>query len=378
MRILILNHEFPPAGGGAANAALAIGRALVGLGHDPWVVTQQHPRHGHSIAVPPFGMTLVPPRRRSLDTGSIAEMMGYIPSATLAGIYLYRKHRFDGCVAFFSFPGGAVARALNVFIGLPYVVLLRGGDVPGVEPDLGRIHRCLRPVRHSIYRHARRVAANAAGLQVVAQDADPGFFIGLIPNGVDTGEWSPAEWTPAPPPLRLLFAGRLNRQKGLRILLDAFAQFSHDIPGMVHLDIVGDGPERAMLEGMSHSLGLAATVKFHGWQEKTALRDLYRESHLFVNPSLYEGMPNTVLEALASGLPVVASDIPGNRELLHKSGAGWLFPSGDSCQLARCLTEAYDCRFRWQKLSASARGAALLHFSWEQTAESLAGCFTER
>ena len=106
-----------------------------------------------------------------------------------------RDERIEGIVAFFSIPSGPAAWWAHRATGVPYIVSLRGGDVPGAEAGLGSVHRFLTPFRRCILRSARSVVANSPGLQTLAEKADPGP-VRLIPNGVDTEHFSPAA---APP-----------------------------------------------------------------------------------------------------------------------------------------------------------------------------------
>lgn len=130
-----------------------------------------------------------------------------------------------------------------------------------------------------------------------------------VPAGVHADEWINSSIEEAQPPNehpRLLFVGRLLPGKGVTILLEAMAKV---ITEHVTLDVIGSGPHRSELEKTSKSLGLEQRVHFHGTIERSKLPYWYSKSTLFVNPSLSEGGPLTVLEALATGLPVVTTPV---------------------------------------------------------------------
>jgi glycosyltransferase involved in cell wall biosynthesis len=123
-------------------------------------------------------------------------------------------------------------------------------------------------------------------------------------------------------------------------------------------------------------LNLTAAVTLHGWQEdKNRLRDLYQEAHVAVNPSHYEGMPNVVLEAMACGLPVVASDVPGNDSLVRPGETGYLFKPGDGDALCAALREVREKRAFAHNLGRNGRRRVETGYSWDQVARSYAALF---
>jgi glycosyltransferase involved in cell wall biosynthesis len=136
----------------------------------------------------------------------------------------------------------------------------------------------------------------------------------------------------------LLFAGRLAPQKGLKGLIDALDLLQHVQPGTVTL-IAGEGPLRSALEGRARAFQLLQTgrVRFLGHREDVPA--LLAASDLLVLPSLYEGLPNVVLEAMHQAKPVVATDAPGTNELVVDGQTGWLVPVGEPKALALALRD---------------------------------------
>ncbi|WP_404420879.1 glycosyltransferase family 4 protein [Nibricoccus sp. IMCC34717] len=302
MKVLLINYEFPPVGGGAGNATYELSRALVQLGHEPLVLTARYA--GRTPAHTPPGVRLieVPARRTRADRASLREMASFTVRALLAIRGLLRRERPDQMWAFFSMPCGPIAwwgwRATKI----PYLVLLRGGDVPGNEPSLRHLHTLLRPLRHVVMRHARAIVANSEALKTAAEKADP-FPVSVVPNGVDTTFWHPpAEPRPALP-RRYLFVGRFQPQKNLPGIFDLMAQ-RLQAGETFELHLVGDGPQRAELETLATHLRLADRITWHGWLPKEQLRTQYQRCHVMLNLSHYEGMSNAVLEAQACGMEV--------------------------------------------------------------------------
>ncbi len=159
----------------------------------------------------------------------------------------------------------------------------------------------------------------------------------VIPNGVDARPFLQAEpfnWQQLGLPHDakvLLTIGRLEEQKGIDDLLTAFAIVAPKFPS-AHLALVGDGPDHTKLKACSVSLALAHRVWFLG--RRTDVPQLLAGADLFVLASRWEGMPNVVLEAMAAGLPVVATRVEGTSELLAEGQTGWLVPAKDPQALA--------------------------------------------
>jgi colanic acid/amylovoran biosynthesis glycosyltransferase len=144
---------------------------------------------------------------------------------------------------------------------------------------------------------------------------------------------------------RLLFVGRLVAAKGLPILLEAMAQLGDAV-----LRVVGDGPDRKMLEEMARSLGVAGRVSFLGYQSQTQVRELFKQTDVFALSSFAEGVPVVLMEAMAAGVPVVATRIAGIPELVRDEENGLLVPPGDpdaASRALRRLIEDADLRNRF-------------------------------
>ena len=138
----------------------------------------------------------------------------------------------------------------------------------------------------------------------------------------------------------LLFVGRLRIRKGVEVLLNAVSVL-RDSDRSVRLVVAGDGEHRASLEATSRSLGLAESVQFLGGCDAGAVRVLMSRAAAMVVPSIYEGMPLVVLEAMENGLPVVASSVSGLPEVVSPE-SGWLFPPEDVVALSAALAEVLD------------------------------------
>jgi glycosyltransferase involved in cell wall biosynthesis len=375
VRFLLINYEYPPIGGGSATACQQIARTFAKRGHRVVVLTSGiGPLHG---AVVEDGVAIVRLRalRKSPHQSGIIEMASYLLLASGHALRLARSNQIDAALAFFSVPGGIVARWLNLRTRVPYVVSLRGGDVPGTEPHLEIFYRALQPLRRDIFKHARAVCAPSQGLKALSEKTDP-FPVQVVPNGINTELFRPEPQRRLKVPT-LLSVGRLHAQKNVGYLLNLVAAIKSKAE--VRALIIGDGPERPGLEAIAASLGITDSVQFSGWLPRDEVRKAYQSATFLVHASSYEGMSNVILEALASGLPVVASQIPGNTELIQDDANGFLFdPAGDPGQLADRISPLFQDPANWDRLSIAARATIEKRFSWNHTADLYEKLLTEQ
>ncbi len=187
----------------------------------------------------------------------------------------------------------------------------------------------------------------------------------VAPNGVDHDLFHARGRVERPGPLRVGFVGRLIVNKGpdvfLRGAADALAAGAD-----LRLTLVGDGPMRAQLEAMAQQPPLRGRVEFTGQVDDVAVR--MRELDVVVRSSFTEGLPLAVVEAMASGAVVIASDVPGNLELITHRENGWVFPAGDSRALAEALRTLDQDRELLRTLRVAALGRAR-SFSWQDSSE---------
>lgn len=154
--------------------------------------------------------------------------------------------------------------------------------------------------------------------------------------------------------------GRMVRLKGYHDLLDAAAVAMGSVPEL-RLLLAGDGPERAALERQAQSLGIAGRVVFAGFRRD--VERLLQAMDLFVSPSYIEGLPTSVLEAMAAGVPVVATCIPGNAELIRHGISGVLTPVGDPRVLAQAIVATATGATCAQEMAAHAQASVRTTFS---------------
>ena len=192
------------------------------------------------------------------------------------------------------------------------------------------------------FRYADLVAPVSENLARQVQAVEPRERLRVVENVVDTDVFHPAAErrgrTPGGP-TRLLTVAALAAKKGHADLLQALAELRGE--RAIILDLVGDGELRAELQDRARRLGLAEAVRFHGERPKEEVAELMRRADLFVLPSLFENLPCTLIEAMASGLPSVATEVGGVPDLLD-AGAGILCPPHDPSALAAAISTALN------------------------------------
>jgi glycosyltransferase involved in cell wall biosynthesis len=364
MRILVINSEFPPIGGGAGNASANIARGLASLGHKVAVLTVRF------AGQPNFeirdGVTIhrIPALRRRQDRSTALEQLAFSISACVRLPGLMPQLKPTATLAFFGVPSGAVALFLKKLYHIPYIISLRGGDVPGFRPyDFKTFHKLIGPFLHVIWHAADAVIANSNGLRDLAVAFDPHIDIPIIPNGVDGAYYTSSvrEWSPA----RLFSVGRIVYQKGLDLGLRALAQLK-DINW--HWYIAGDGSQMDALQSLARELGISERASFLGWQSREELAIDYHRANLFLFPSRHEGMPNAVLEAMASGLPVVATKIAGSEEIVVDGVTGLLVDPEDVDSLRDSLRKLIVDETMRRKMGHASRQRVEEEYTWEKVA----------
>ena len=364
MRILMINSEYPPVGGGASNASANIAQHLLNNGHEVIVLTSRYgdlPRSAEEQGVRVFRG---PAKRKRKDRSSAWEQGLFMVLGGFKAFQLVRQFQPQVTFAFFGAPSGIIAWFLKAIFGIPYVVSLRGGDVPGFRKyDFWLYHLLITPFLHVVWKQAYRVVANSQGLRQLAQNFNNTVKIDIIPNGVNLEKFSETQRSWDPP--KILAVGRLVYQKGFELLLKALSGLSED---PWELTVVGDGPRRPLLEKKALDLGISARVHFVGWQDKAELPHFYQEANLFVLPSRNEGMSNAVLEAMASNLPVIATRIAGNEELINEGKTGLLIPPESFEALRTALHKLMgDPKYR-QEMGRAGRTFVEQNYSWKNTA----------
>jgi glycosyltransferase involved in cell wall biosynthesis len=355
LRILMLNLEYPPLGGGAAPVTRGLARALVARGHEVDVVTMGYrglPAQETDDGVKVFR---VPALRSRVELSYVHELAAYVWSGWRKAKALSQPSAYDLCHCHFILPTGLIPYLLRTVPGFPpYLITSHGSDVPGFNPDrFTSLHRLTPPV-------LRRILSRAAGLivpsvaleQLIEKQFDRLPPLTLIENGVD-----PEQFMPRPKQPRVLVATRLFERKGVHQVIQALA------PLQAHgyeLEVAGDGPQRAELERQAGALGVAA--RFHGWVAREPLNRLFESSRIFVLASSSDNFPVSLLEAMAARCAVVTTRAGGCPEVVGDSGL--VVEPGDVPALEQALGRLMREPRYAEELGARAARRVQSKFGW--------------
>ena len=200
----------------------------------------------------------------------------------------------------------------------------------------------------------------------------PRGFFEVIENAVDVERFSPREQVLSDPSTpHVVAVGRLDPQKDYPTLLNAWRLVSAQRPG-AKLTVAGEGPQRGRLESMAEAMG-PGNIRFAGFVQDVA--GLLASADLFGQASLREGLPLSVIDAMAAGLPVVATDADGTRNVLESGRTGLLVPPSDPEALARAVLKLLDNPPQARELAAAARREALQRFSVDRMVERYAALY---
>ena len=370
MRILVLNYEFPPVGGGGGRTAATLCAALAERDHELKVITSMAPNLARSETLDGYQVLRVQAGRRSRFRASFASMAGFVAGALLPAIRMARSWRPDVIHAHFAVPTGVLAFPLSKITRIPYVLTVHLGDVPGGVPQkTDRWFRFVFPFTPPIWKGASNVVAvskhtKALALRHYAVDIE------VIPNGVQLRSGA-AKQVSDPP--RLIFAGRFQSQKNLPMLVELLAKV-RDMPWQCEL--LGDGPDRQIVEELIHSHDLGSRVNLLGWVDGAIVEERLEASDLLLLTSRSEGFPVIGVQALASGLAIVASSVGGLPELVEGDVNGRLCAADDMDCFEQALRWCLEDRGRLMGMKQASRARAE-RFEIRKIAEQYEDVFEE-
>jgi glycosyltransferase involved in cell wall biosynthesis len=287
-----------------------------------------------------------PRRQQSTERGYVEEWIE-VPSHPFIWRFTYLWYLFRAVRSFrrqfppdilhahIALPAGWGALLLRWFLRAPVVLT---ENMSEFTPWLGRA--TWRWMARQAFLGADAVVAVSEGLgQRICKCFGPPKKLMVVPNIVDTSRFAPTPLPSTTNGYRLLFVGLMETpQKGIPVLLDALAELRRDPSLDIHLDLVGDGGLRAGYETQARKLGLAEIVTFHGLQPHSAIARLLGQCHALVLPSLHEAAPLVIIEALASGRPVISTRC-GGPEFMLDSTNGRIVEPGQAAPLAAAIRD---------------------------------------
>ncbi len=391
-RLLVLSSLFPHAG--APNAGVFVRERMFRVARElpmtvlspqPWspfdaLIRRARPgfrppapvherQQGIEVHYPRFPS--LPGVAKSLDARAMARA-SLKPARRIA-----RERGVDLIDAHFAWPDGVAALHLANALGVPYTITLRG-----TEPRWSRVPRVRAQMSQALRGAARVIGVSDSLGDLAVELGASRARVETVGNGVDTARFRPADRLEArqrlgisPSEKVLITVGGLCERKGFHRVIDALPALVARFGDVRYLVIGGPGPEgdwTVRLQEQARALGVADLVRFLGVLAPDALSDPLSAADVFVLASRNEGWANVLLEAMACGLPVVASDVGGNAQVVCRPGLGTIVPFGDASALARALETALDRTWDRASIIAYAHDNA-----WDRRVARLVEIFTE-
>ena len=304
----------------------------------------------------------------------------YVFSASLHAARLARSGEFQVIHAFWPLPHGLIGLAAKKLSGVPLVSTFFGVELTWMESQLP----FLRPVLERIVRGSDAVTTISTYTADRLRRSVPGADPAIIPFGAAVeprGEEAVRVRERNQGPFELLFVGRLVERKGVHVLLESLARLSDC--GDVFLRIVGDGPEREVLEAQAAELGIGGRVRFTGTLSEEDLAEHFARCDALVLPAVVdakgdtEGLGVVLIEAMSYGKPVIASGVGGIVDVVQHGRNGLLVHSNDAEALAEAISTLVHNPERAKALGLQGREQAAERFGWPEVINRIVGVYSK-
>ena len=368
MKIAFLTEKYTPDIGGLAISAERFARLMISAGHEVRVfapslnlpASETRTLASSGVSVTRFGA-----HKRVDDT--LVDWFELLVAE-------HQREPFDVIHGFFLPQAGFVAAYAGMYLDVPSVVSARGNDLERAIFDPSRLAHILYALQH-----AKAVTANANELTRKAKALIPGLEVALIPNGIDANHFRPLPRDNAlAESLSLInarqveesarvigFVGELRQKKGLRPLLSAYAQVNRKNPAT--LLIVGDvraGEDKQIFEDFRQSHPEASII-VTGFVSPAELPSYYSLMDVFLHPSLRDGLPNALLEAMACGRAVIGTPVGGIKDVIADCENGRLVSTNNVNELANAIDELLINEVLRKELESASRQTIIEKFTLE-------------
>jgi len=333
MRILAINYEYPPIGGGGGFVTRDILEQTVQYGHSVSIVTSYFKglqKHEFVNGVEIFRVPVL--FRNEIEVASSLSMLSYFPASVLHALLNFNGHKYDIINTHFAVPSGPTGYLLSRLFGLPNVLTIHGGDIFDPSKSLSP-HKIpvLRNVVQFIINYADRVVAqsndtrtNACRYYRVKRPID------IIPLGIKKPLFkrkTRSDFGLDSEEIVFCTIGRLVKRKNLDDALEALSRIKDSL--RFTFLIIGDGPERPHLETLVRRFGLDGSVRLVGNVSDEVKFQLLDLSDCYLSTALHEGFGLVFLEAMECGLPVICYNRGGQNDFLLDGKTGFLVELGD-------------------------------------------------
>jgi glycosyltransferase involved in cell wall biosynthesis len=356
MRILVLNHEYPPIGGGGGRVSQDLNYGFSKHGHEVKLITPYLKGLPKNEIFSHYEVIRVPSLRKYAYRATLMDMGAFIISSYVAGSRLINTWCPDIIHGHFAVPAGSAARMLSKEFNIPYFLTAHLGDIPGGVPEkTERWFRFFYPFTKRIWHDSGSIITVSSYTRDLAKKSYPEIDPELIFNGVDTEEIKPTNLG-VHSPVQIIFAGRFMEQKNPLLIIEVLNKLK-DLPW--HCVMMGDGPLKPAVEQKIKKFGLHDRFSLTGWINPEQVLSIYQGSDILFMPSRSEGLPVAGVQAIAMGLTPVLSDVGGCSDLLVQGESGYLLKSGDSEGFTEALQSLLNDREKLFRFKQKSREQAM-------------------
>jgi glycosyltransferase involved in cell wall biosynthesis len=341
MRILALNYEYPPTGGGGGIGFKYLVQQWAQKGHQVDVLTSNTNLSYHLDKNKNLNLHRLPVFPQKKYTTSFFTMLSYLLAATFFGIFKIFCSRYDIINSHFALPTGPAGFVLSKLSQTPHVLTIIGGDIyDPTKKSSPHKSFLLRLIIKNIARNAQQVISISSDIKEKAQNYYQMKEITIIPYGLKTPNIElKSKTNSASPTCKLITIGRMVKRKGFSYLLKALALNKNR---NVQLHLIGEGPLKKQLIKLANKLKIQNKVTFEGTVSEKKKHILLKESDIYVLPSLHEGLGLVIQEAMAFALAVIATNNGGQTDLVSDGENGLLVPPADVQSLTNALNKLIE------------------------------------
>ncbi len=345
-KILIINYEYPPLGGGAGIVTKHLAERLASRGYQVHIVTTWFSGEPEFSSDGNLTVVRLKSRREVTYKSNPIEMLSWARHALKYFKQLPEEKLFDACLANFTMPGGLVAKYVKKRWNIPFAILSHGHDIPWFAPkQMLPWHIMAYPWIRDVMRCSSKNIVLTNDLKSIADK-----FVGtqeakkniVIPNGMLMDQYK-SGFDSSKRVIQILFVGRLVEQKDPVTFIKA-CKAINDLRIPVHYTMIGDGPLKSQVEKLAMAMNIR-NIEIMGQVSHYDVLKAYEKTDILILPSREEAMSLVILESISRGIYVISTLVSGNGHLIEEGVNGKFIPFGQHKKISEAVADFYYSKF---------------------------------
>ena len=374
--LLLITHEYIPINSGGVTLIKSLCEELLKNGLKITIVTPQIPGEIITQQIEEnLFLYRIKSFRKTKGNATLFELISFGIIAVFSCLKLSRSNKFDGILSVFIVPSGWVGMWVKKIIHLKHYTYVGGSDLPQVSSKFKTIQRYISPIIKAILKSSDHIFAGE-GLEDFVKEIYNKKLLTSVKGGVFVKKiyFAPKE-IPTNRKIKFLTIGRLIERKGFWDIAEALSNLNLEEQAKVEWEVIGYGELFDPMVDFIKKNNLENTIKLLGEIDYDQLRSFYISSDIYIFPSSEEGTSLSMVEALAYGLPVITTNVAGNRELFNDNG--YLVGFHDVLNLIEALRNVIKNPEKIPYWSEHSRQIAL-SYDWENIAKEYLNVFMEK